>query len=100
MARVPRGGVYVLRDRSSGRIMRTGRTKDLHRRKQEHSRDPLLWRYGFDEIYETEDAAARRGLEQILHERYRPPLDVIAPISAKNPRRRKYLAAARRLLQP
>lgn len=80
--------------------MRTGRTKDLHRRELEHSRDPLLRRYRFDEVHETEDPAARRGLEQILHERYRPPLDLIAPISVKNPRRRKYLAAARRLLQP
>lgn len=87
MARRARPGVYVLLDRR-GVVVRVGRTKDMERRRLEHQRDPLLGVYQFDERYETASDAIQRGLEQLLHDRYRPRLDLIRPISPRSPRRK------------
>jgi hypothetical protein len=53
----------------------------------------------FDPIYRTDNRAARRGLEQILHDRYEPPLNGIGGIDPNNPNRQRYLAAARAFLR-
>ena len=93
------GGVYALRHPQTGQVMRVGRTNDLERRRKEHGREPELRAFDFEDVYQCDSHPARRGLEQLIHEAYDPPLDKIAPLSEKNPRRKKYLAAARRFLQ-
>ena len=95
----PRGGVYILRDPATGQVMRTGRSEDLLRRMGEHRRDPVLWRFKFERTYETDIYAQQRGLEQLLHETYRPPFNKINPISPVNPNRSAYLEAAQEFLQ-
>jgi len=78
--------------------MRTGRTSDLLRRRAEHLRDPSLKQYKFETVYRTDVYEDQRGLEQILHDTYNPPLDKIRPISPRNPNLDTYLDAARRYL--
>lgn len=92
--RVPKGGTYVLQDDKSGQIMRTGRTRDHARRESEHRRDPETESLLYRRESVTDDYPTQRGLEQILHDRYKPPLNKIRPISPKNPNRAKYLEAA------
>lgn len=94
-----KGGTYVLLDPKTGRVLRTGRTRDLERRRKEHRRDPQTRPLNFRVDRYTDSYAEQRGREQFLHERYLPPLNQIQPISPKNPRRQKYLDAAQRLEQ-
>jgi hypothetical protein len=89
------GGVYSLRD-EAGSIVRTGRTKDLRRRRGEHGRDPLLSEYRFQVEYRTDDYATQRGLEQLMHDEFVPALNKIRPISKSNPRIDDYLLAGQR----
>ena len=89
-----RGGTYLLRDPETEQVMRTGRTKDLERRAREHRRDDETADFVFEVDRRTDVYAQQRGREQILHEKCRPPLNKISPISAKNPRRQEYLEAA------
>jgi hypothetical protein len=96
---VPRGGTYVLRDPTTGQVLRTGRIGDLVRRAAEHGRDPALRGLTFDPVYRTDVYAEQRGLEQLLHETHQPPLNRIRPISPGNPRFQEYLDAARRFLE-
>jgi len=42
----------------------------------------------------TDSYAEQRGLEQMLHDRYKPPLNKINPISKYNPMRGSYMRAA------
>lgn len=93
------GGVYVLVHRRTRRVMRVGHTCDLQRRQKEHARDAALGCFDFVARYWVDGYAARRGLEQLLHDELNPPLDKVRPIDPRNPRREKYLAAARRFLQ-
>lgn len=88
------GGVYSLRD-ETGNIVRTGRSNDLARREAEHARDPALGRYRFQPEYRSDDYATQRGLEQLLHDDFLPPLNKIRPISPKNPRFDEYMGAGR-----
>ncbi len=90
----PRGGTYVLRDPETNEVMRTGRTNDLERRRQEHGRDPELRPFNFEVDRRTDDYAQQRGREQVVHNQYDPPLNRIQPISPRNPRRQEYLDAA------
>jgi RHS repeat-associated protein len=91
-----RGGVYVLKDADEN-VVRTGRTNDLARRQAEHARD--YPDYIFEVVYRTDDPAARRGLEQMLYDRYpSAALNKIRPISEANPRMNSYLEAAQRFL--
>jgi RHS repeat-associated protein len=83
--KIGRGGVYILRDRDTLEIMRSGRTNDFDRRRDEHARDPDLKDLIFEEVYQTNDYPEQRGLEQILHDLYDPPLDKIRPVSPDNP---------------
>ena len=93
-----RGGAYLLRDAETGQVMRTGRSGDLLVRQGQHARDPLLKNYDFEPVYRTDVYEAQRGLEQLLHDTYNPPLNKIRPISPTNPNLQSYLDAARRLL--
>jgi len=79
------GGVYSLRD-EAGSVVRTGRTKELARRRGEHARDPELGQYRFRSEYRTDDYTTQRGLEQLLHDEWMPPLNGIRPISPRNRR--------------
>ena len=69
----PIGGVYAIKS-DSGRVIRTGRTNDLARRASEHRR---MYPEGahFEVLYRTNNRATQRGLEQIVHQRYRPILN-------------------------
>jgi hypothetical protein len=90
-----RGGVYALVT-ETGRVVRTGRTKDLVARLAAHHREfPDLVA---QVLYRTDSYFAQRGLEQIAHITYRPILNRISPIRDLNPLRRIYFNAARRFL--
>ncbi|MEM7375640.1 MAG: hypothetical protein AAF587_44015 [Bacteroidota bacterium] len=77
--------------------MRTERTNDLERRQNEHANDDDLGALIFEVDRRTDDYAAQRGREQIIHELFDPPLNRINPISPNNPRRDDYLDAGRLL---
>lgn len=94
---LPKGGTYLLVDQRTGKVMRTGRTKDLERRKVEHQRDPETRPYPMKEDKRTDNRSEQRGREQMIHDAHQPPLDKINPISPKNPQRQQYLDAAKRL---
>jgi RHS repeat-associated protein len=95
-----RGGTYVLRDPVTGRVMRSGRTNNLARRQAEHALDPALRDYRFEVAHRTDVYAEQRGLEQLLHETHKPPLNKIRGIDLpRNPRLPEYREAARRFLQ-
>jgi len=96
---IPRGGTYVLRDPASDTVARTGRSKDLSRRRVEHKRDPRFADLEFEEIHRTDDYVEQRGLEQMLHDLHKAPLDRIRAISERNPRLRQYLEAAGEYLE-
>jgi RHS repeat-associated protein len=96
---LPRGGTYLLRDPVTGDVMRTGRSNDLLRRAAEHGRDSELRDLQFEAVHRTDVYAEQRGLEQLLHETYNPPLDYINPISPTNPNLQTYLDAAQEFLQ-
>jgi RHS repeat-associated protein len=87
------GGTYVL-ENDEGVVMRTGRSNDLARRELEHARDPALEDFKFKIVHETNIRAEQRGLEQLLHDKFKPPLNKVRPISPLNPRRGTYLKAA------
>ena len=89
-----KGGTYLLRDPETGQVMRTGRTNDLLRREAEHARDPVLKDLEFESVHRTDVYEEQRGLEQMLHDTYNPPLNKIRPISPSNPNLQGYLDAA------
>ena len=93
-----RGGAYVLRD-TDGAVMRSGRTGNLAERKDQHRRDRALPEHQFDPAYRTDSYPEQRGLEQILHDRYDPPLNKIRPISPSNKNIDYYMGAARKYLR-
>lgn len=88
-----RGGTYLLRD-AEGNVARTGRTNDLARRELEHARDPALKDLDFEPVHRTDVYEEQRGLEQLLHDTYNPPLNKLQPISPSNPNFQKYMDAA------
>lgn len=91
-----RGGTYVLKE--FDRVMRSGRSKNLARRATDHARDPATKDLTFEAVHLTDDAAAQRGLEQMLHDHFQPALDKINGISLRNPNREEYLQAAKAFL--
>jgi RHS repeat-associated protein len=95
--RATTGGAYTLTDPNTGDVQRTGRTNDLDRREKEHARDPQTKELKFNVDKRTDNAAARRGREQIIHDKYKPPMNKINPVSPKNPDRAKYLREAKKL---
>jgi len=94
---VPKGGTYMLVDDETGKVMRTGRTNDLKRRRLEHARHPETKPYPMRVDKQTDHKPAQRGREQIIHDLHQPPLDKQNPISPKNPKRQQYLDAAKLL---
>lgn len=90
----PKGGTYMLID-GDGAVVRTGRTNNLARREKEHGRDPALIDFRFREVHKTDVRSEQRGLEQMLHDKYQPPLNKIRPISPTNPKIDEYMDAAR-----
>jgi len=94
-----KGGTYLLRDPESGQIMRTGRTKDHKRREKEHRIHADTEQLEYKTTLETDEYGVQRGHEQMLHDKHKPPLDKIRPISPKNPRREQYLKAAQHFTQ-
>jgi RHS repeat-associated protein len=93
------GGVYRLVDPETGEVLRTGRTNDLERRQSEHFRDPTLKDYDFEPVFKTNSHEEQRGLEQLLHDHYDPPLNKINPVSPTNTKIDKYLDAAKKYLE-
>jgi len=96
----PRGGVYVLRDKATSAIVRTGRSKNLAVRQTQHGRDAFLGVYRFDEIYRTDKYAEQRGLEDLLYrENPNLPLNKMKAISPTNPNITLYRDAARAFMK-
>ena len=93
-----RGGTYLLRNAADGAVVRSGRTNDLARREAEHARDPALAGYQFEPAFRTDSLLQQRGLEQILHDQYNPPLNKIRPISPSNGNLPIYMNAAKEYL--
>ncbi|MBW0298147.1 hypothetical protein [Shewanella xiamenensis] len=58
-------------------------------------RDPALIDFRFREVHRTDVRSEQRGLEQMLHDKYQPPLNKIRPISPTNPKIDEYMDAAR-----
>ncbi len=87
-----KGGVYVLKDGDD--VMRSGRTNDFKRRAREHKQNPELRDFELEPRHYTNDYPTQRGLEQIVHDELKPPLDKIEPISPNNPRKPTYIKAA------
>jgi len=94
-----RGGVYRLVDPETDQIMRTGRTGNLAQREAQHARDRILGRYKFEVVARSDDKLVQRGLEQMAHDFWDPPLDKINGIRLDNPNRDLYLNAASRFMQ-
>ncbi|WP_156970792.1 hypothetical protein [Andreprevotia chitinilytica] len=86
-----KGGTYMLRDPMTGRVMRTGRTNNLARRKGEHGRAECTADYEFEVDLQTNDYATQRGREQTLHDLYNPPLNKVRPINPSNTNLLQYL---------
>ena len=93
------GGTYLLRNKETAVVMRTGRTVNFVRRASEHVRDPVLREFEFEAMQYTSNYAEQRGLEQYLHNLYAPPLNKIRPISPWNPKGPSYMEAARKFLE-
>lgn len=91
---VPSGGTYLLRDTITREVMRSGRSKDLDRREQEHARNPMLQGYQFEVVHRTDSYPQQRGLEQFLHNLYNPPMNYNKPIRPSNSNYAPYMRAA------
>ncbi|MET8155035.1 RHS repeat-associated core domain-containing protein [Sphaerisporangium sp. NPDC005289] len=90
-----RGGIYALVS-ENGTVMRTGMATNLRSRLATHGRDyPGLTGVV---LYQTDNRAARRGLEEMVENRYTPILAAQRAIRLDNPRRQEYLQAARDFL--
>jgi RHS repeat-associated protein len=95
----PRGGTYLQRDAETGAVVRTGRSNNLPRREGEHARDPATRDLEFEVDRRTDDYAAQRGREQIIHDQHNPPMNRVRPVSPRNPRREEYEKAGKALDQ-
>ncbi len=97
-----RGGIYLLRDRNTKEVMRTGRTDDFVTREGNHRRgedNPATIGLRFEIVYETDNYAEQRGLEQLVYDQYpNAPLNKLRPISPRNSNSAAYLRAAQDFL--
>jgi hypothetical protein len=73
-------------------------TGNLAVRRSQHALDPVLRDYTFEVVHRTNDYATRRGLEEILHQTFRPPLNFQNPIRMNHPNLEDYILAAVRFL--
>jgi hypothetical protein len=100
VAQEAKGGAYVLRDRVTGEVVRTGRSKNLAARKGQLGRDSVLGDYKFDAVYRTDSYATQRGLEQKLYELYPKAIfNKIRAIDPNNGNIKTYMAAADKFLE-
>ncbi|MDF1743640.1 MAG: hypothetical protein P1V19_08085 [Gimesia sp.] len=97
-----KGGTYKLLD-SNGKVVRTGRTKNLVARKKAHSYNSDTKGLKFKTDRRTDDYAAQRGREQIIYDRHPEArlenggLNKIRAIRANHLLLEKYLGAGREL---
>jgi len=91
------GGTYKLIDPKTGKVMYVGRTSDLSSRAKQHKRPLKTRELDFEVDKQTNIYDQLRGREQIIKEKYKPPLNKINPISPRNKNRQKYLDAAKEL---
>jgi len=80
------GGVYLLRDRDTFIVTRTGRSMNLEQRELNHRNSPLTGNLSFQVYQRTNSYLQQRGFEeQAFLSSPRAPLDFIRPISHINP---------------
>ncbi|MFY0639798.1 MAG: hemagglutinin repeat-containing protein [Bermanella sp.] len=102
----PKGGTYVLRDAETEEVRRTGRSKDLEKREQQHANTPETEDLVFEVDRRTDDYSEQRGREHIIHEKHpeaknsKHPeggsecgLNKCRAISPTNPKKDDYLEA-------
>jgi|SRR5215831_4238647 len=92
-----RGGTYFLTDPETGDVMYVGRSNNLTRRQAEHARSEEKGDLDFNVDKRTDSYAAQRGREQIIYDKYKPPLNQRLPIDPNNINRYKYMKAGRLL---
>ncbi len=103
LANAAKGGTYKLRNPMTGQVKRTGRTNDLTRRQREHRRDQNTKDLELEVDRRTDCCNARRGREQIIYDKHPEAraanggLNKRRPVSPRNPRRREYSDAGRKL---
>jgi uncharacterized protein RhaS with RHS repeats len=99
-----KGGVYVLKD-ADDKIVRTGRTKDLDKRKSQHASNDETKELQFDAVHKTDDYNEQRGLEKVLYDNNPQAkstnggLNKVKPISDKNDKKTIYENAAKDYLK-
>ena len=99
-----KGGVYVLKD-ADDKVIRTGRTKDLNKRKDQHALNEDTKDLRFEEKYKTDNYNEQRGLEQkVFNDNPQAKssnggLNKIKPISDKNENKTIYENAAKDYLK-
>jgi hypothetical protein len=83
----PKGGVYTLTNKN-GDVMRVGYTKNFDMRANSYSslanRDPRYKNLEFNRVFQTDNYAEQRWLEQYLFDANPHPLNVNRPISPRN----------------
>lgn len=91
------GGVYVLVDKK-GKVVRTGRAKNLKTRGQAHARE--FRGYKFKVVFKTNDYQTQRGLEHFLYSDYwrTARFNKIRAIRDNNPRKTLYIRKAKGFL--
>ena len=93
-----KGGTYVLKNADGG-VVRTGRTKDLARRQDQHRKEFPELEFSVDK--RTDNYAAQRGREYDLYnenplaKEANGGLNKIKPIRDNNPKKNDYLRAGR-----
>lgn len=81
-----------------GQIVRVGRTNDLLRREGEYYRDPNYFDLKYKPEFYMDDYGTQRGLEQMLYDRYQPPMNRNRPIRLGNSNSPNYMNAALQFL--
>ena len=89
----PIGGVYSISN-PNGVVVRVGHTNNFLRRAGQYRRDPNYFDLEFKREYYTDDYATQRGLEQMLYDKYQPPMNIYRPIRISNRNGPSYLQAA------
>ena len=77
--------------------MYVGKSNNLTRREGEHARSEDKGDLDFNVDKRTDSYAAQRGREQIIYDKYKPPLNKRLPIDPNNVNRYKYMKAGRAL---
>jgi RHS repeat-associated protein len=94
-----KGGVYVQTDPNSGEVMRGGRSKNLQTRQGQHGRDPGLKDFVFKPLFRTDNYDEQRGLEHVVDQLFRPPLNKIRALRDDHPNKVNYISCAHQYLK-